>query len=74
MIHYSFKGFTGDSAVKNPAAMQEPWVQSLRWEDPLEKEMAIDSSILVWEIPWTKKSGGPQSKGSQRVRHTLVTK
>ena len=58
----------------NLTAMQEMQVQSLGWEDPLEKEMAIYSSILVWEIPWTEKPGGPQSKGSQRVRHILVTK
>ena len=37
--------------VKNPPAMQETWVQSLSWEDPLKKEMATHSSILAWEIP-----------------------
>ena len=36
------------------------WVQSLGWEDPLEKEIATHSSILVWEIPWTKEPGAPQ--------------
>ena len=41
--------------------MQEPWVQSLAQEDPLEKEMAIHSNILAWEIPWTKEPGGLQS-------------
>ena len=46
--------------------MQEMWVQSLGWRDPLEKEMATCSSILAWEIPWTEESGGPQSMGSQR--------
>ena len=40
---------------------QETWVQSLGWEDPLEKEMAIHSSILAWKIPWTEEPGGPQS-------------
>ena len=45
------------------------WVQSLGWEDPLEQEMATHSSILAWELPWTKKSGRPQSTGSQRVGH-----
>ena len=40
--------------VRIPPAMQETWVQSLGWEDPLEEEMATDSSILAWEIPWTK--------------------
>ena len=49
-------------------------VQSLRWEDPLEKEMATHSSILAWRIPWTEEPGGLQSIGSQGVRHDLVTK
>ena len=39
--------------VKNPPAMQETWVQSLGWEDPLEKGKATQSSILAWRIPWT---------------------
>ena len=45
------------------------WVWSLGWEDPLEKEMATHSSILVWEIPRTEEPGGLQSMGLQRVRH-----
>ena len=49
--------------------MQETWVQSLGWKDPLEKEMAPYSSILAWKIPWTEESGGLQSMGSQRVGH-----
>ena len=49
--------------------MQEIQVQFLDWEDPLEKEMATHSSILAWEIPWTKEPGELQSMGSQRVRH-----
>ena len=49
--------------------MQETRVQSLGWEDPLEKEMAAHSSILAWEIPWTEEPGGLQSMGSQRVGH-----
>ena len=53
--------------------MQERWVWSLDWEDPLEKEMAPHSSILAWETPWTEEPGGLQSMGSQRVRHDLVT-
>ena len=44
--------------VKNPPAMQKTWVQSLDWEDPLEKEMATHSSILAWGIPWTEEPGG----------------
>ena len=41
--------------VKNLPAMQETWVQSLGWEDPLGKGMTIHSSILAWEIPWTEE-------------------
>ena len=41
--------------------MQETWVQSLGWEDPLEKGMSIHSSILAWRIPWTEELGGLQS-------------
>ena len=55
--------------VKNLSATQETWVWSLDWEDPLEKEMATHSSILAWRIPWIEEPGGPQSIGSQRVRH-----
>ena len=43
--------------VKNLSAVQETWVQSLGQEDPLEKRMAIHSSILAWRIPWTEKPG-----------------
>ena len=55
--------------VKNLLAMQETWVRSLVWEDPLEEEMATHSSILGWRIPWTEEPGGLQSMGSQRVGH-----
>ena len=55
--------------VNNPPAMQEPLVQSLGQEDPLEKEMATHSSTLAWRIPWTEDPGWLQSMGSQRVRH-----
>ena len=54
--------------------MQETWVPSLGWEDPLEEEMATHSNILAWKIPWTEKPGGLQPKGSQRVEHNWVTK
>ena len=50
--------------VKNPPAMLETWVQSLGWEDALEKGMATHSSILVWRIPWTEEPGGLQSMRS----------
>jgi len=53
--------------VKNLPAMQETWVRSLGPEDPLEKEMATHSSILIWRIPWTEEPGGLW--GSQRIGH-----
>ena len=52
--------------VKNLPAMQEIWVQSLGQEDPLEREVATHSSVLVWKIPWTEEPGGLQSMGLQR--------
>ena len=55
--------------VKHLPAVQETWVPSLGWEDPLEKEMATHSSTLAWKIPWTEEPGGLQSMGSQRVVH-----
>ena len=55
--------------VKNLPAMQETQLQSLGWEDPLEKGMATHSNILTWRIPWTEKPGGLQSMGLQRVGH-----
>ena len=55
--------------IKNLPAVQETRVQSLGWEDPLEKEMVTHSSTLAWEIPWTEGPGGLQSMGLQRVRH-----
>ena len=54
--------------VKNPPAMQEIRVQSLGWEDPLEKEMATYSSILVWRILWTEEPGRLKTMGLQEVR------
>ena len=58
-------GYPGGSVVKNLPAMQEMWIGSLGWEDPLENEMSIHSSILAWEIPWTDEPGRLQSMGSQ---------
>ena len=60
-------------SVKKLPAMQETQVQLLGQEDPLEKEMAIHSSILAWKILWTEEAGGLQSVGWQRVRHNLAT-
>ena len=59
--------------VKSLPAMRETQVQSLGQKDPLEKEMATNSSILAWKIPWMEKPGGLQSMGLQRVRHDWVT-
>ena len=55
--------------VKNLPAMQETQVQSLDWEDPLEKGMITHSSILHWRLPWTEEAGGLLSIGSQRIGH-----
>ena len=59
--------------VKCLPTMQETQVQSLGWEDPLEKEMATPSSTLAWKIPWTEDPGRLQSMVSQRVGHDCVT-
>ena len=59
--------------VKHLPTMQETRAQSLGWEDPLEKEMAIHSSILAWKIPWMEEPGRLQSMGSQRVGHDWAT-
>ena len=59
--------------VKNLPAVEETWVQSLSWQDPLQKGMATHSSILAWRIPWTEEPGGLQLMGSQRVGHNWVT-
>ena len=52
--------------VKNPPEMWETWVQSLGWEDTLEKGMATHSSILAWEISWTEEPGKLQPMQSQK--------
>ena len=59
--------------VKNLLAVPETWVQSLGREDPLEKDMATHSSILVWRIPWTEEPGGLRSMVLQRVAHNQAT-
>ena len=55
--------------VKSPPAVWETWVQSLGWEDPLEKGMTTHSSVLAWRIPWAEEPGGLQFMGPQRVGH-----
>ena len=60
--------------IRSLLAVQETWVRSLGWEDPLEECMAIHSSVLSWRIPWTEKPGELQSTGLQRVGHELSSK
>ena len=55
--------------VKNLPTVQETQVQSLGWEDPLEKGIATHSNILAWKIPWTEKPGRLQSMRSQTIGH-----
>ena len=72
MLSASFWASPVAQRVKKPPAMQqlqETWVQSLGWDDPLEEEMANHSRILAGIIPWTEEPGGLQSMGSQRVGH-----
>ena len=56
--------------LKHLPAMRETWVQSLSWEDSLEKEMATHSSILAWGFPWTEEPGRLQFVGSQELDTT----
>ena len=72
-LPYRVWAFLMAQIVKNAPAIQETWVWSLGWEDPLEEGMAAHSSILAWRIPWTEEPGGLQSMGSQRLRHDWVT-
>ena len=68
-----FFAYSGTSLVaqmvKHLSTMRETQVRSLAWEDPLEKEMAIQSRTIAWKIPWTEEPGRLQSMGSQRVGH-----
>ena len=66
---WEFRASPVAKAVKNLPLMQETWVQSLGWEDPLEKKMASYSSTIAWKIPWTEEHGWLQSMESQRVGH-----
>ena len=70
-LEYVGSGSVGSpvsSMVRNLPAMQETQFQSLVWEDPLEKEMATQSSVLAWKTPWTEEPGGLQSLRSQKSR------
>ena len=62
-LQYSWASLVAQ-LVRNPPAMQEIWVQSLGWEDPLEKGKATHSSILAWRIPQTVQSMGWQKVGA----------
>ena len=68
-VQVEFQSYTRASlvaqTVENLPATRETWVQSLDWEDPLEKGMAAHSNILTWRIPWTEEPGGLQSMASQ---------
>ena len=64
-------GFPDGSVVKNPSANTADMGSILSWEDPLEKELATDSSIMSWEIPWTEEQDGLQSMGSQQSQTLL---
>ena len=64
-----YMGFLDGSDVKNLPAMRETQVQSLGWEDPLEKGMATHSSILAWRISWSEDPGRLQYIASQRIRY-----
>ena len=68
---WGYEGYVCGSAVKNPPAMRETWVQSLGRKDPLEEGMATHSSTLAWRIPWTEEPVlcGLQSTGLPRVGH-----
>ena len=71
-LQYSWASLVTQT-IKNLPAMQEIWVWSLGWEDPLEEGMAHRPSILFWRIPWTEEPGGLQSMRSQRVGHDWKT-
>ena len=75
LLQYSWASL-GAKMVKNPPAILETWVQCLVWADPLEKCMAMRSSILAWGIPWTEEPGGyspwthKESDMTERLRTT----
>jgi len=73
ILQYIYVYLGGSAGKKNLPAMQETWVWSLGWEDPLEKGMATHSSILAWRILWTEEPGRLEFMGLQRIRHSWVT-
>ena len=66
-LQYSWISLVAQT-VKNLPVMQETWIRSLSWEDPLEMGMTTYSNIVAWRIPWTEEPGMLQPMGSQRVR------
>ena len=77
LYQLSYEGTSYQILIKvllTSAAVQETWLWSLGWEDPLEEGMATPSSILAWRIPWMEEPGELQCWGLQRVRHDWVTK
>ena len=71
LLQYSWASLVAQ-LVKNPPAMQETWVQSLGWEDPLEKGKAAHSNILAWRILWTIQSMGSHRVGHDRETFTFI--
>ena len=72
LLLFLWSSLLAQSGERLPA-VRETWVQSLGWEDLLEKEMTTHSGILARRIPWTEEPGGLQFTGSQRIRHSWVT-
>ena len=70
LLHLSSSASLVAQMVKNLPAMQETWVRSLGWEDPLEEGMVTHSSTLAWKIPWMEEPGGLQSMGLQELDMT----
>ena len=68
-----YEGFSGGSGGKELSAVQETRIQSLGWEDPLEKGVATHSSVLAWRTLWTEEPDVLWSIGLQRAGHNLVT-
>ena len=68
-VEFPPRGLHLSQMVKSLPSLWETQVQSLGWEDPLEKEIATHASILAWKIPWMEEPGRLQSTGSKRVRH-----
>ena len=62
-LHYSWASLVAQMVKKSPPAVQETWVQSLGWEEPLEEGMATHSSILAWRMPMDRGAGRLQSTG-----------